>query len=183
VAVITRFDPAKNSMLMVSIAKAWKILNPLRSWNIEVFGDGPSRSEVEHAVKAAGLVNHFIFHGLVPDARKRLDDCDCLLSTSVREGLPLNLIEAAFAARPMVVSNVVGNSDVAHETHGLTYSLSEPVGAAAALESLASQPDYAANIGRMAREAAKSTYNCELMADRTLNVYAAVVKRQRIGKA
>ena len=46
------------------------------------------------------------------DIDKLLAACDCVVSSSRQEGLPLNLIEAAARGRYIIATDVRGNADV-----------------------------------------------------------------------
>jgi glycosyltransferase involved in cell wall biosynthesis len=175
VGVVTRFDPAKNSRLLIPIGTAWRKLNPARDWRFEIFGDGPARLQVQDAANAARLADRFAFHGFVPSARSRIADCHCLLSTSIREGLPLNLIEAAMAGRPIVASNVIGNTDVLRSVGGMAFPLDDPTLAATCLESLASDPIRTASLGREARMRASTAFSSSAMVSAMAELYAQVL--------
>ena len=47
---------------------------------------------------------------------KLLAACDCVISSSRQEGLPMNLIEAAASGRYIIATNVRGNADVVKES-------------------------------------------------------------------
>lgn len=76
--------------------------------HLDVVGDGPERVALERATHAAGLTARVIFHGFQPDVAPFLAAADALVMPSRREGLPMALIEAVAAARPVVATAVGG---------------------------------------------------------------------------
>lgn len=56
-----------------------------------------------------GLIEHL---GAVDDVRPFIQDADCVVLPSYREGLPRSLLEASAMARPIVATDVPGTRDV-----------------------------------------------------------------------
>ena len=50
------------------------------------------------------------------DIDKLLAACDCVISSSRQEGLPMNLIEAAASGRYIIATDVRGNTDVVRQS-------------------------------------------------------------------
>ena len=50
------------------------------------------------------------------DIDKLLAACDCVISSSRQEGLPMNLIEAAASGRYIIATDVRGNADVVKQS-------------------------------------------------------------------
>ena len=64
-----------------------------------------------------GLIEHL---GSVDDVRPFIEEADCVVLPSYREGLPRSLLEASAMARPIVATNVPGVRDVVeHQVTGL----------------------------------------------------------------
>ena len=80
----------------------------------EIAGEG-SAEDVE-ALQALrntlGLQANVSFVGFVPDVRAFLRSLDVFVSSSVTEGLPLAVLEAAGAACPIVATRCGGNEEV-----------------------------------------------------------------------
>jgi glycosyltransferase involved in cell wall biosynthesis len=97
-----RFDPAKDPLLAISLARAVEDENVV----MLASGDGPLLSR---ARREAGPNVRFLGHR--DDVRRVLAASDCLLSTSMWEGLPLALLEAMWAGVPIIASSVPGNAE------------------------------------------------------------------------
>ncbi|MCA9129592.1 MAG: glycosyltransferase family 4 protein [Planctomycetales bacterium] len=78
-------------------------------------GDGLLRAELEQQIDKLGLHQHFKFTGLVPPERipYYLSSMDCLVHTSLREGLARTLPQALIAGKPIVSYDVDGAREVA----------------------------------------------------------------------
>jgi glycosyltransferase involved in cell wall biosynthesis len=77
-------------------------------------GDGILRGELEGAIRAKGLQEHFCFAGLVPPQRipEYLGAMDILVHTSLREGLARALPQALISGLPVVSFDVDGAREV-----------------------------------------------------------------------
>ncbi len=77
-------------------------------------GDGLLRSELESRIAALGLSEHFVFTGLVPPEKipYYLSSMDCLVHTSLREGLARTLPQALIAGKPVISYDVDGAREV-----------------------------------------------------------------------
>jgi glycosyltransferase involved in cell wall biosynthesis len=77
-------------------------------------GDGILRGELELAIRAKGLQEHFCFAGLVPPQRipEYLGAMDILVHTSLREGLARALPQALISGIPVVSFDVDGAREV-----------------------------------------------------------------------
>ncbi len=94
-----------------------------RCLKLELFGDGPSRSELERLVAELGLQDSVTFHGWVdhrvlPEALSKLD---LFLLSSVTESFGVSAIEAMAAGIPVVATQTPGFSEVILD--GVTGSL------------------------------------------------------------
>jgi len=83
-------------------------------------GEGPERAAVEKAVADRHLAAHVALLGQRRDVTRLLPASDVLLLTSISEGIPLTVIEAMAAGRPVVATNVGGVEEVVEDgTTGL----------------------------------------------------------------
>ena len=98
---------------------------------------------------------------------------------SLSEGLPLALLEAMFAARPIVASDVgeVGVA-LARGAAGLLVEPGDPNALAAAINRLLDDPDRARGLGESAARRAVTEYDVSQMARRYLGVYEQVLRRR-----
>jgi glycosyltransferase involved in cell wall biosynthesis len=109
-------EPGNQPPLVIAIGrlvpvKGFDVL--LRAWadvpsaRLLIVGDGPERAVLEAQARHLGVSSRVTFAGFRPDVRALLATADLMVIASRREGLPLVLVEALQARRP-VVSTAVG---------------------------------------------------------------------------
>lgn len=74
------------------------------------------KAEYERQCRELGIDHMVRFLGYRRDIDKLLAACDCVVSSSRQEGLPLNLIEAAARGRCIIATDVRGNADVVRQS-------------------------------------------------------------------
>jgi glycosyltransferase involved in cell wall biosynthesis len=77
-----------------------------------IVGDGQLRTRLEKLAIDMGLADHVTFLGERNDARRLMAGFDVFLMTSIIEGFPNALLEAAFLGVPSVASRVGGSPDI-----------------------------------------------------------------------
>jgi len=100
---VGRFDPLKNHALLLRIA-AETLRRDSRTVLVLV-GDGPLRAAVESDATRLGLRERVVFAGSRPDVPRLLPGFDVFVFPSIREGLPLVVLEAQAAGLPIVLSD------------------------------------------------------------------------------
>jgi glycosyltransferase involved in cell wall biosynthesis len=109
---------------------------------------------------------------MVEDVPAFLSAIDAYVSSSLSEGLPLALVEAAVAAVPMVATRAGGTPEIVDD--GTTGLLVEPGDAHALAEACVQMLEHreqALAMGKAARMRALAEFTPEVMVSRTLEVY------------
>ena len=118
------------------------------------------------------------FIGWQKDASSVYNTSQIFVSTSLWEGLPLGLIEAAAAGTAIVATDVAGNRDVAARGVPMTLVPAEDDHAiAVGVGDLLTDHDLRVDLGRRASAAAEEFFDIERMGRETLGVYEAISKR------
>lgn len=131
-------------------------------FELTIAGEGPLLARVQSRVRALGLESRVHLLGWTRDVGKQMDEHDVLVLPSLREGLPLVVLEAAARGMPIVASDVGSIRDVVVE--GETGFLVPPGNAQALMNAL---------------EATAQSLGC--IASRALSLAPAM--RQRFGQA
>ncbi len=74
------------------------------------------KEEYERQCEELGITSMVRFMGYRRDIDKLLTACDCVVSSSRQEGLPINLIEAAASGKYIIATDVRGNADVVKQS-------------------------------------------------------------------
>ncbi len=90
------------------IRAAEKVLSSQSQVKFLIVGDGPLRGSLENVVKTLGIERSVIFTGFREDIKEILSALDILVLCSLREGLPLTILEAMARAKPVVATNIEG---------------------------------------------------------------------------
>lgn len=99
---VGRLSPEKNHLFLLDVAHALK--HNGTPFELVVVGGGPMHGQLQEAVARLGLAEEVRFLGARTDVAAWLGAADVFLMPSVREGLPLALIEAQALGLPCVAS-------------------------------------------------------------------------------
>lgn len=89
------------------ISLALRTLQLLPTFHLTIIGDG-DRAAYDEEARSLGISDRVRFGGFLPDAASLLKAFDVYLMTSVKEGLPFALLEAALAGIPIVAADLPG---------------------------------------------------------------------------
>jgi glycosyltransferase involved in cell wall biosynthesis len=141
-----------------------------------IAGRGDLAGPLREQANATGLGGRLHLLGLRADVAAVLSAADIVVHPSLSEGLPLALLEAMFAGRPIVASRV-GEIGMALEggSAGLLVEPGSPFALAAALERLLSDPAFARALGARARTRAYAEFDVRQMVSRYASMYLHLV--------
>lgn len=109
-----------------------------------ICGDGEYRSDLELLARDLGVASRVHFLGYRMDANEIMTTFDVYCLPSVYEGLPLSVLEAWAALKPVVATDVIGIKDIVrHENNGLLVPLNDDTAMAEALLRVLQEPDLA----------------------------------------
>jgi len=75
-------------------------------------GDGPERANFENQARELNITERIVFLGQRDDIPELLDVCDLFVLPSLLEGLPLSILEAMAASRPVLASDIEGIDEI-----------------------------------------------------------------------
>jgi glycosyltransferase involved in cell wall biosynthesis len=141
-------------------------------WSLSIVGIGPERDEMEAQVHRSGLNGSVSFLGVRSrtEVAKLMRESRLFMLSSVSEGFPKVLLEAAASALPMVVTDVGSCREVAEKGAGIAVRPSDPDALASALETLATDEELWRRCARSGPEIAKE-YSWESTADVVYQAY------------
>lgn len=116
-------------------------------------GDGPLRESYEALIKELRLENIVKLLGYRKDIPNLMALADLALSSSRREGLPVNVMEAMAAGLPLIVTDVRGNRDLVRDgENGYVVEIDKPECFADAIRWLYNSEDLRRDFGKRSLE-------------------------------
>lgn len=145
-----------------------------------IAGSGPLQDELARLAAALGLENRVHFLGFEPDVRRWMQAADGLVLSSLWEGLPMGLLEAAACALPAVATDVPGTQEVIVD--GQTGWL-VPAGDASALSEamnkfMQAPLEERSAMGEQARQQVIDRFSLEAILDQWETLYRGMLNRR-----
>jgi glycosyltransferase involved in cell wall biosynthesis len=148
-----------------------------------VAGDGPERRALAAQADALGVHDRVVFLGHRDDVPRLLASCDVFVLPSLWEGLPLVLLEAMAARKPVVASLIAGVDEVLvpGET-GLLVPPADPAALGAAIEMVTTDLELARQMARAGRARVEEEFSAATMVRRVTRVYDELLDRRGKGE-
>jgi glycosyltransferase involved in cell wall biosynthesis len=146
-----------------------------------VAGDGPERATLERAAERLGVADRVMFLGRRDDVAVLLALADVVVSGSLSEGFPLNVLEAMAAGRPVVAAALPAFDDFVVDGETALVVPHDARALAAAVRAVLGDPGRAAGLAAAARQAARA-YTTAATAARLLDVYTSVLRSRPGGE-
>lgn len=124
-----------------------------------IAGEGPERKRIEEEIKKRNLQENVKLLGSISYERlpKLFISADLFMLSSSHEGFPRVVMEAALASRPIVTTAIDGIENLIKNKHtGLVVPVKDPHKLAEAIIKLLSDPARAKEMGRRAKDLARS---------------------------
>jgi glycosyltransferase involved in cell wall biosynthesis len=139
-------------------------------------GEGPLRAELEARARGLGIANRCLFLGHRSDVLDLLVTSDVFVLPSLYEGLPISVLEAMAAQRPVVATAIGGtNEAVIHEVTGLLVPPRDPATLAGAIRRLRTDPALAKRLSVAARKRVEQEFSIVSSARNVMRIYDEVL--------
>jgi glycosyltransferase involved in cell wall biosynthesis len=162
------------------LVEALGLLGPRHSTvHVAIAGRGEGAIALAACARDRGLTDRVHLLGLRTDVAAVLAAADIFVLPSLSEGLPLALLEAMFAGRAIVASDVgdVGVA-LADGGSGVLVEAGDSAALAEALERLLDDPDRARDLGESAARRAAAEYDVSRMVRRYAATYEGLLGRR-----
>ncbi len=138
-------------------------------------GDGECRPDLEQAARELHVADRVQFLGFRLDAHEIMGVFDVYCLPSVYEGLPLSILEAWAAKRPVVATDVMGIRDIVrHGENGLLVPLDDEQRMAEELLRVLANPGDASKLAAEGFQLVTSRYGVEKMVAGYESLYRGV---------
>ncbi|MCB9730322.1 MAG: glycosyltransferase [Deltaproteobacteria bacterium] len=147
--------------------------------HLVLVGDGDRRGAIEERIRTAGLESKVSVLGRRLDTEAILPAFDVGALASVREGLPLSLLEVMATGAPVVATAVGGVPALLAEAGGVVVPPGDPAALGRALQLYADDADRRARDGAAARTLVQARYSDTEMNRRYAALYRQVARPAR----
>ena len=142
-----------------------------------VVGEGPLDAPLKQLAAELNITDQIVFSGFRRDIPAVLAASDVFVLPSFSEGLPLSLLEAMAACKPVVASRVGGIPEVVVDGEtGLLIDPGDVPGLAAALASLIDDPAQSQRIGTQGQKHVQDHFTVDRMVAQYQALYEAYSK-------
>jgi len=173
---VAALEPRKGHKYAVLAAK--ELVQRYDNIKFLFVGDGWYRSKLEDMVRRNGLENGIIFTGYREDIAEVMAAFDVVILTSLWEGLPQVLVQAAAVGKPIVTFAVEGAKEVVKDgVNGFIVPSKDVDSLVGKLEYLLSDPGKARAMGRQGREIIGDQWTVETMQEKTRKLYDELVAK------
>ncbi len=181
-------DPLVVTVGRLVVAKAYPSLVETVSFLKEEFpsvrcliaGDGPCREEIEEAVERYGVSGNVTVPGARRDIPDLLSACDVFVLSSIREGLPVSLLEAMASGCAIAATTAGGISEAVRDGESaLLVPPDEPRALAGAIGRLLGNREFAARFGENASRVIDERYNAAAVTRKIEDIYTRLAAAVR----
>lgn len=175
VGFLGRLEEEKGLLYFLEAAKL--LLNRTFDLQFLIVGDGTLRNLLEDKTYHLGIRQYIHFIGHRTDVPEILPIMNVIVSSSITEGLPLNLLEAMVASVPVVATDVSGNREIVRngETGWLVPSKC-PESLAEAIQRSLDHRDSAMEMAFRAKKNVKALFSVDEMVHQYEQLYGQLCR-------
>lgn len=146
-----RLMPQKNQKLMIEAFA--EVSKQYPEYRFYIYGEGPSRKELEDLIRQLELAGKVILAGSVADLYEQIKNAQIFVLSSDYEGMPNALIEAMCMGLPVISTKVSGATDlIMDQENGLLVECGDKRELVHAMICLLGDQEKAENMGKKAVE-------------------------------
>ena len=145
-----------------------------------IAGNGELETELKEQAQHLGIAHRCHFLGFRQDIPDILAALDLFVLSSLIEGMPMVMLEAMAAAKPIVATKIPGAVDVLEDgVDGLLVAKEDAQALASAINQLLADRSQAQRLGEAARRKALGEYTVERMVERTRQLYHDLLQEHK----
>jgi glycosyltransferase involved in cell wall biosynthesis len=166
--------PEKGLNLFLKAAR--EVLNTRPETEFLIVGEGPQRPMLESQACELGIAHAVVFTGVLDDMPDVYASMDIFVLPSLNEGLPLALLEAMAAGKPVVATRVGGVPGlVISERTGLLVETQNVTALRDSMLRLIDDPQLRHELGEAGQRLVAERFSAEKMAGNYLRMYRDII--------
>lgn len=148
-----------------------------------IVGEGPERGTLQTKCQDLGLENRVIFAGFRQDIPAWLGHCTLFVLPSLYEGVPISLLEAMAAGKPVIASAIPGNMEaLTHAESGWLVAPGDAGALANAIRILLADPNLAQRLASAGQSRIKTEFSSWAINQQVVKVYDELLEKTQEGK-
>ncbi len=172
--IVGRLEPEKDHRTLLQAFRVF--VEHRQAVRLLIVGDGSLRTALESYSRTHGLERNVTFLGARNDIPEVLAAFDVFVLSSVHEGVPLSVVEAMGAGKPVIATDIGGLRMLVKPTvNGLLVPPADPGALEAAMRNLAVNPARRREMGARSRQIARETFGVSTMINLYQEIYESVV--------
>ena len=173
---IGRLSPEKGFEYLIESIET--LSKEASDYKLVIIGEGRSRDQLEGCIRKRGLEDKVMLLGYRHEAYNFMKFFDIFVLPSLTEGLPITLLEAMQARRPVVAANVGGIPQVLENGRlGMLIEPRDPDNIAHSILHIRKHPEIALRLKNEAFLHVQQKYSCHRMAQEYSDTYKSVIKK------
>lgn len=174
IGAVARFDPDKALDKLLEAVSL--VAKSIRNVKLILVGEGPLRKNLMDCAVRLTIADKVIFTGARTDIDELLSIIDVYVNSSIREGIPVSLLEAMAAKRAVVATNVGGNAEVINdESCGLIVEPNDIDALARGIISLLNDKALRERMGLKARARIQEHFSVKSQAGKIESLYEKIL--------
>ena len=174
IGMVARLDFQKGFEYLLRAARELRDVFP--TLKVVIVGEGPDRTAIENMIQRFGLQSNVILAGQHSDMPAIYAAMDVFVLPSLNEGLPMTILEAMAASKPVIATRVGAIPKVIQDGEtGLLVDPGDTDGLRSALARLLADSDLRCRIGAAGHDWVSRNYTSEAMALKYRQMYDDVL--------
>ncbi|WP_261302569.1 glycosyltransferase family 4 protein [Paenibacillus andongensis] len=165
------FNTNKNQQLLLRALASVK--DDVPNVKLLLAGEGHLKKQCQELAKEIGIADQVDFLGFRNDIDRLLPMCDIAVASSLREGLPVNIMEAMACGLPIIASENRGHRELVHsDQNGWITAPNDQAAMAEKIKLLAHNKQLRVKQGMLGREMVERKYATQQVLNEKSTIYS-----------
>ena len=179
IGTVGRLAPEKDQTTLLEAFRKIKGEHP--PVRLVIVGDGRMSEELKSHANRIGVFDRTLFLGYRRDIPKLLAAMDIFVLSSIREGLPISLIEAMAARKPVVSSDIGSVKDlVKNGQNGILVPPGDATAFGVVLERLIESSELRERLGEAGRCTVEASFSLPAMIQTYESLYCSALRKTHV---